>query len=340
MKQRKLFYIGFSFKHHGKYSGYDCIKNYGGYDVKIDCQRSHEFLLTVLNTRGVRKIYRRIFGTKLWWIELYLIFLSQLNRNKYVFHIIYGENIFYNLGKFKRNNKVVLTLHQPLEFFIKNYNFLKKLVYVDKIIAMSEELNDFLIAKGLDSVFVPHGVETSYFKPGQTKKPNSVLMIGSWLRDFEFANKIFEKLLTLDADTSITVVTSHENDSYFSDNRIQLLHKISDHQLLLLYQESIVLFLPLTKFTANNSLLEAMACGCKVIIATNSNNSNSYLLNNNPILIGKNLTKVTETLMNAFKSGEENKTFQEVKENYSWEKVGLLTNNLLKSVTKIITNNR
>ena len=46
---------------------------------------------------------------------------------------------------------------------------------------------------------------------------------------------------------------------------MDVLHSISDDDLLLEYRRSHALFLPLNLATANNAILEAMACGTGVI---------------------------------------------------------------------------
>jgi len=49
--------------------------------------------------------------------------------------------------------------------------------------------------------------------------------------------------------------------------RVELLTGLSDEQLLEEYRQSWVVLLPLNESTANNSLLEAMACGTPVVVS-------------------------------------------------------------------------
>jgi glycosyltransferase involved in cell wall biosynthesis len=269
---KKIIYIGFSFTHHGEHAGYDQIRKYLNYSRYIDCQRSFNLLNSFLNKRSlVSRIYSRIFGYKLWWIEFQLILRSIFSMKNNVFHIIYGENIYKYLGYFKFSNKVILTLHQPPSYFEKRNqkSFLKSLKYVDKIIVMSQDMEDYFKEKfpHKEVLFIPHGVDIDFFK-AKGAKDNQILMIGNWLRDFEFASRVFKQLESNKSKISVKVLTNKVNHHHFENNVVELLPSISDEELLQLYQKSKIVFLPLKQFTANNAMLEAGSCGCQVIVAT------------------------------------------------------------------------
>ena len=271
--KKMLVYVGFSFQHHGKHSGYDQISKHLSYDARIDCQNSYNLFVRFLKQHHLlSKGYRRMFGSRLWWVEFRLILLSILHPNKYIFHITYGENIYKYLGKFKFKNKVALTLHQPPDYFedAKRISFLKQLSKVDKLIVMSKEM-EYYFRKKLpkQSVkYVPHGVDTEYYVPKRHSKKHSILMCGGWLRDFKFASRVFNLVREKDKSVTINVLTARRNHSFFRNNDVNLYADISDRELLHLYQEAKVLFLPLKRFTANNAMLEACSCGCQVIVAT------------------------------------------------------------------------
>jgi glycosyltransferase involved in cell wall biosynthesis len=272
----KSLYVGFAFNHHGLHAGYNQIKTYLNYNKVIDCQKDYDFLQYFFSSRTIfSRIFFLFFGFRLFWVELKLIFISILNPKKHVFHIIYGENIYKYLGYFKLGNKIVLTLHQPPSFFEDDNQkrFLKELKRVDKLIVMSEEMESYFRDKfpKIDVLFIPHGVDTSFFKPKGVKK-DQILLIGNWLRDFEFASKVFARFEFLRPDVLIKIVTSIDNHKYFINNRVECLSAIEDEKLLELYQQSKIVFLPLKEFTANNALLEAISCGNKVIVATKSQN--------------------------------------------------------------------
>lgn len=325
-------YIGFSFSHHGQYAGYDQIKCHVDYSKFIECQKSFFFVESIFKKRTLlSRIYGRLFGARLWWIEFKLILTSIINPQTYIFHIIYGESIFKYLGYFKFGNKIALTLHQPPSFF-ENSNqrsFIKQLKKVDKLIVMSTEMEVYFKKKfpQKEILFIPHGVNTNFFMP-KGQKNNQILIVGSWLRDFEFASRVFSRFILFMPDILITVVTKKENHIYFQDNtNVRLLSSIEDVELLNAYQQSKVVFLPLKQFTANNALLEALACGCKVIVATEF----GYLKNSNksPILyVNDNVEDVCRCFIEVFENWGVYEIYNSqsfVSENYSWEFIGKQT---------------
>lgn len=337
---RKTIYIGFSFLHHGEHAGYDQIKKYLNYDKVIDCQRDFNFLASIHNKKKFfSKLYRRFVGSRLWWVELKLIFISVFNQKKLAFHIIYGENIFKYLGHFKFGNQIILTLHQPPLFYTQSNqkSFLKNLQNVDKLITMSKDMELYFKSKFPDKeiLYIPHGVDTDYFSPAGAKE-NRILMIGNWLRNFEFASKVFNSLTALNSNISITVITNKENHNYFKDDSIELLSSITDEQLLLEYCKAKVVFLPLTKFTANNASLEALSCGCQVIISTSKENFTD--IKESPILFVENdVDKVCDNIINACKSWKIEDGMElrnKVKEKYGWDIIARETRQF---ITKEIT---
>lgn len=275
MHNKQLVYVGFAFSHHGKHSGYNQIRDYVNYDRFIDCQKSFNWIVWLRRNRNVlTRLYFKIFGSRLWMVELKLIWLSLFNPAKYIFHIIYGENIFKYLGYFKQQNMIVLTLHQPPSFFeSRKDSQLRALRHADKLIVMSKEMEDYFKVQfpSKPVMFIPHGVDTKYFKPCGVKY-NQILMIGNWLRDFVFAARLFTLLKTRRPDIEVIVLTSMQNHHYFQNVPVKLLSSVTDEELLKLYQTSKILFLPLTSFTANNALLEACSAGCQVLISTDKLN--------------------------------------------------------------------
>lgn len=335
-KNKKLVYVGFSFNHMGQHAGYDLIKKHVNYDIFIDCQKSFNWKDKFYHKKGVLKsLYFKIIGSRLWWIELYCIWLA-ITRKNLVFHFIYPENVYKYLGYFKGQTvQIICTYHQPKIFMDKWPKLQKGLKKVDKIIVLSkEEVPGFEMLSGRNNVhFIPHGVDIQYFKPSEIAvKTNSILMVGNWLRDFEFANTVFEELLQRQDDLKIFVVASPRNlENFSSHTNLHLMSNISDDELLHLYQQSKVLFLPLNSFVANNALLEGAACGCNIIIATNNPTSNYFgrdLIKVYPKNVEILVNKISEQLMTPKNAAESLRT--KVENAYSWEKIGDETESLLR----------
>src|SRR5262249_11269587 len=67
-------------------------------------------------------------------------------------------------------------------------------------------------------------------------------------------------------DVEVDVVTKPENFGFFAGcDRVRIHSGISEAELIRIYRKSDALLLPLADATANNSILEAMACGTPVI---------------------------------------------------------------------------
>ncbi len=335
ISNKRIVYVGFSFRQHGKYSGYDQIKRYVHYDRFLDVDRSYRLVSKLNSIPVLKKIYTRVFGYHIWWVELYLIFLACVFPKKYVFHIIYGENIYKFLGYFRSLCDVVVTLHQPASFFDKSY--VDSIRKTRLVISMSKELETFFLDQQVNAIYLPHGVDVQYFKSDYSDKENRILLVGNWLRDFAFAKQVFSELFKKKKDLQICVISSEKNLKAFISEKLDLKSKISDQELLDEYNKSKVVFLPLFEYTANNSVLEAIASGCRVLIATNKMSPGSYSVNERtPFLFPKeNPAVVADNLIYALNSYDIEiikKDVNEFSSSYSWEKIGWKTETEIRSL--------
>lgn len=336
MKQKsinyRLVYVGFSFVHHGIHSGYDYIKNVVPYSKYIDCQKSIDYLNLIPYKKNIiSKIYLVLFGDRPWWVELKCIYYALFYRNL-IFHFIYSEKIFRYTGFFKgRTNKIVCTLHLPADSYPAHSRFVKSARYIDKIIVLSSEMLIPLqkLFRNSELFYIPHGVDTTYFKPLSEKREKKVLMVGDWLRNFEFADSVFKRLFSLDSYVKVSVVSNRANHRLFTQNeRLNLLSDIDDDHLLYLYQSSAILFLPLNRFTANNALLEGAACGCKIIIASEQPTGSCYIgkkyLDVVPFDVQIAANKILDRLHDQNDAGD-NRIVDYVRTNYDWKSIGKQT---------------
>jgi glycosyltransferase involved in cell wall biosynthesis len=111
-----------------------------------------------------------------------------------------------------------------------------------------------------------HGVETDFFKPSAAEFPRSTfrcVTVGHWLRDWPAIGAVMDRLRA-DPTLEFHVVTNRET-GLEGRERVVMHRGVSDEALLRLYQTSDLLLLPLTSATANNSLLEGLACGLPVV---------------------------------------------------------------------------
>jgi len=175
---------------------------------------------------------------------------------------------------------IVATFHQPAEVLESlysqncNHDFLRNLT---RIIILNENQRSFFRGfKPNDHIVtIPHGVKTEYFKPRHSfgKKNFKVLTVGHWLRDLDLVMGTIE--LCNDAEIIFQLVgvekgikTAAQQNMYArirERDNVEIFENVSDDELLLLYQNADIGFLPFEYTTANNVVLELMACGVPIL---------------------------------------------------------------------------
>jgi len=197
-----------------------------------------------------------------------------LGGGKRIFHFLYGENSYRYLGLMKpaAHRRIVCTYHTPPDKFNTVVRFREHLKRIDLAVVVSTVQQDFLADMiGPERVvYIPHGVDTDYFTP--PRRPRAVskrircLFVGTHLRDFETLADAAAHMNRKGAPFSLTVVTAPTHHRLFEGiDNVRFLSGVSDAALLGLYRESDLLLFPLLAATANNTLLEAMACGLPIV---------------------------------------------------------------------------
>lgn len=163
------------------------------------------------------------------------------------------------------------TYHTPAQRFrevVRERTHLRRLDAVVVVSTVQQEYFESLV--GRDRVFyVPHGVDAQYFQPGTTDKPRGAplyICVGQHLRDFRTLAGVAERLAAAAPGARIAVVAQREAAGAVGGlANVDLYANLSDEQLRHLYQGADALLLPLLDSTANNALLEGMACGLPVV---------------------------------------------------------------------------
>lgn len=189
----------------------------------------------------------------------------------------------------KRRPKFIATYHQCPEeldsLIIKDV-----ITCLDCITVVSPEqiafFKEFVASDKIRVIL--HGIDIDYFKIGNIPKEDGkfkCITVGHWLRDFKTICKV-ANMLKDNASIEFHIVSSHASEVENLANVI--IHRnISDTELLKLYQQSHILFLPLIKTTANNALLEGIACGLPIVTGSLPS-VRAYLPGNEGIFIKKN----------------------------------------------------
>lgn len=214
-----------------------------------------------------------------------------LRRNVDIVHYLDAEHGAQYLPLLKRAVRTLLvgTYHQPSSLLP---SLLRPSVVrrFDHVTLLSPEQMPFfeeLLPRGRISMIL-HGVDTDFFRPGEASRFGRefvCLMVGHWMRDYEAFRRVAERLKGTPGVVFRVVSPRVERLEAFGN--VQVLSNVTDEELRDLYQAADVLFLPLTDCTANNALLEGIACGLPVV-SSDLASVRAYLPGDEGILVRNN----------------------------------------------------
>ncbi|MFD3756722.1 glycosyltransferase family 4 protein [Streptomyces sp. NPDC058622] len=186
-------------------------------------------------------------------------------------HVLYGDEQFW----FSRHRAgpTAVTFHQPpthLKQLLPPTVWMELAPRAEQIVVLDPHQQTFFAnTVAPERVhLVPHGIDTTVFTPAAalpaSRRP-LVLTVGWWLRDWDILDAVHERLhRTYGTDIEMVVVTRQaDRRSWHPAARVR--EGITEQTLIELYQRASVMLLPLTDASANNALLEALACGTPVV---------------------------------------------------------------------------
>jgi len=268
--------------HHTKSGGYDRLKE------EIDSinihpiQKKNYFFSEDIRRKVLRRIMPSVQNANRYSLKdlaaeiRAIITIKKCNAD--VLHALYGEDQLNILLKYRNrvHCAMVATYHLPVEsYFMKHIvenNVYKKLSVLDAVVVMSNSMiSDYENWVGKGKVFfVPHGIDTDTFFPKKIKQTRfshslHVLTVGGHGRDWETLRKIVHYFRN-NNDVHFRAVSHPKVQEMFNNEpKMKVLTGISEQELIKEYRSADVVFLPVSFATANNSLLEALACGTPVI---------------------------------------------------------------------------
>ncbi|GAB5559651.1 MAG: hypothetical protein SynsKO_12980 [Synoicihabitans sp.] len=171
-------------------------------------------------------------------------------------------------------NRVCATLHLPPDLL--NDSQRESISNLSAgIVLYQRDLEFFEKRMGIGRVrFVPHGIDTDFFRPAQIPPDHSVLRmayVGQFGRHTTQASRVIAQLLILQPDLYFDMVLakeafrSHDFEAIANHPRVIWHFGIPDSKLLSIYQSARALFLPLLASGANNAIVESLACGLPVV---------------------------------------------------------------------------
>lgn len=188
-------------------------------------------------------------------------------------HFIYGEDTYFYTPTWKRNKqKIIATYHYPPQRLIERVS-VPVVKTLDAVILMAHNQKPYFQQYlSDDKIFVvPHHVDTEFFMPATNSSMNDkirIVSVGGILRDMDLLLCVVKELTNqLGADqVFFDFLIPKEFNNQFKDFSNVILHsRITDEELRSLYQNATIGFMPLKDCTANNAILEMMACGVAIV---------------------------------------------------------------------------
>jgi glycosyltransferase involved in cell wall biosynthesis len=227
-------------------------------------------------TRFLTAINRRLTLVHWAWgssirLEWQALRMLKKDPNRIVHYLWADRDMAYlDLIKAQLGCKIVGTFHNCPDQLDNLFNFPRRIHSIDHFIVVSscqvKDLERIGVPRSKISV-VLHGVDTEHFRPDPTRKTKKfrVLSVGSWRRDTECMEEVFRRLGADNEIESICLVQENWRKRWANLPNLQLPERISDEELLRLLQSSDVLLMCAKAATANNALVEALACGLPVV---------------------------------------------------------------------------
>jgi glycosyltransferase involved in cell wall biosynthesis len=211
--------------------------------------------------------------------ELDAIRRSRRSRVSLV-HIAFVENnlrLFARCGA-DRNIRLVGTAHQPARWWRASHRHPELLKDLDALVVVSRSQLDYFqeVLRGAVH-YIPHGVDTDFFSPEPVvsdpieEAPPRCVFGGVWMRDLVTLRRVIDETLARRPRLHFDVIMPRsrgrhrELDSIAHHSRVAWHDDVSSLRLRAIYRAARLVVLPLVDGTANNTLLEAIACGLPVV---------------------------------------------------------------------------
>jgi glycosyltransferase involved in cell wall biosynthesis len=211
------------------------------------------------------------------WLAEFRVLASSLMSPPDVVHVLYGDDQLDQLLRLRRLLRcpLVASFHLPPDRASVSRRFESLQTYAAQridaaIVLATSQVQQYENWLGQGKVvYVPHGIDTERFRPGERFSHDDnvrLLLVGQHMRDWQVTHSVIDAVNTLELPVRFDVVTRERDFAYFTGCRNTSLRcGLSEAVLIELYRSADAVLLPVTDSTANNSVLESLACGTPVI---------------------------------------------------------------------------
>lgn len=200
-------------------------------------------------------------------------------------HFIYGEDTYFYTPIWKRDaQKMIATFHYPPQRLVERVS-VPAVKSLDAVVLMaSNQVHFFKQFLPDEKIFVvQHHVDTDFFvpadKPEEGHDKFRIISLGGILRDMDMLFNVVKGLTDALGENNIQfdfLIPKAQREQFKSFKNVTLHTRISDEELRELYQNASLGFMPLQDCTANNAVLEMMACG-KAIACSHVGGISDYI---------------------------------------------------------------
>jgi glycosyltransferase involved in cell wall biosynthesis len=272
-----LQYIVLRYSHHSPHSGYDRLADYwesmyGGSIIRVDKPLPRSIIRE-------RMLWRVANGTPGYdrasmAAELKVAWNMTRERGN-IYHFLYGETTYHYIGLLNnfRKHRVIATFHLPPSGIRQAAQIDWHIRRLTAVVCVGQTQQEYFTnILGQDRVFIlPHGVDTQYYTPPksfETRNPDLCLFVGDNYRDFPTLRGVIELVAYKRPRTQFVVVTARRNYELIGLHpNLTLRSGIPESELLNLYHSAALMIMPLHDATANNAILESIACGLPVVVS-------------------------------------------------------------------------
>lgn len=334
MINKRVRFVVLRHSHHSPHSGYSRVSEYGAKQYEGDIFKARPLPRSIIRNRIMWKFANGVIAYDRTSMAAELKVAWHLLKEKgYIYHILYGENTYHYLGLLNnfRQNRLVATFHQPPSVIREGIKVDWHIRQLSAVVCVGQSQRPFF-ANFLDEdkiFFVPLGVDTEYFTPPTSlteRDADLCLFVGEHLRDLPTLRGVIELVAFQRPETKFVAITRPRAFERIGTHpNLTLLSGIPEAQLRDLYRSASLLIMPLKDATANNAIVEAMACGLPMVL-TDIGSSRDYVNSESAVFVPPyDSQKMAEEVLNLLgDSHRRQKMSEQARQqalNFSWPRV-------------------